>query len=202
MDWTTIASDKDIDTTATALKKNNMNVFVVNDAVEAKKKILELLPLKCEVMTMSSTTLEQTGIRDALEESGAYISIHKKLAGMNRETSGKQMQQLGAAPEWAVGSVHAVTVDGNVLIASNTGSQLPAYAYGAAHVVWVVGAHKIVKNIDEGIKRIYEHALPLENIRAQKAYGVGSAVNKLLIFNKETRPDRVMVILVKQAVGF
>ncbi len=99
--------------------------------------------------------------------------------------------------------MHAVTEDGKVLIASNSGSQLPAYAYGSGHVIWVVGAQKIVKNLDEGIKRIYEHSLPLESERARKAYGVpGSAVNKLLIINKEIIPGRITMILTKEKLGF
>ena len=67
---------------------------------------------------------------------------------------------------------------------------------------WVVGAQKVVKNVDEGVKRIYEYVLPLENERARKAYGVGSNVSKLLIINKEIRSERVKLILVKEKLGF
>src|SRR3989344_2573254 len=49
-----------------------------------------------------------------------------------------------------------LTKDGHVLIASRSGSQIPGYAYGADHVIWVVGAQKLVDDIDEGIKRIYD----------------------------------------------
>jgi len=112
------------------------------------------------------------------------------------------MQKLGAAPEYAVGSVHAVTEDGKVIIASNTGSQLPAYAYGSAHVIWVVGTQKIVANLEQGLKRIYEYVLPLESERLKKVYGVESNVSKLLIINKEIAPNRLTLILVKQKLGF
>ena len=122
---------------------------------------------------------------------------------MNRETDHREMQRLGAAPEYVIGSVHAVTEDGKVIIASNTGSQLPGYAYSADHVIWVVGAQKIVKNVDEGIKRIYEYVLPLESERAHKAYGVeGSFVSKLLIMNREPNPNRIKIILIKEPAGY
>lgn len=99
--------------------------------------------------------------------------------------------------------MHAVTEDGKIVIASNTGSQLGAYAYGSQHVIWVVGAQKIVPNIDQAIKRIYDYVLPLESERAHKAYGVeGSAVNKMLIVNAEGTPDRVTVIFIKESIGF
>ncbi len=122
---------------------------------------------------------------------------------MDKSKQGKEMQMLGAAPEYAVGSVHAVTEDGKVLIASATGSQLPAYVYGSKKVIWVVGTQKIVKNTDDGIKRIYEHTLPLESERAKKAYGVsGSFVAKLLLINKEFEKDRIHLIFVNESIGY
>ena len=153
-------------------------------------------------MTMTSVTLEMIGISKEIEESGRFNSIKKKLLSMDRKTHGREMQKLGAAPEYAIGSVHAVTEDGEILIASNSGSQLPAHSYGSDKVIFVVGAQKIVKNIDEGMKRIYEHSFPLEDERAMKAYGMHSGVNKILIINKEFQPARIKVIFVKEKIGF
>lgn len=178
-------------------------MIIAKNGEDAKKKVLELIPKQAEVMTMSSTTLDTIGITKEINESSQYNSVRNKLFSMDRKTQELEMQKLGSAPEYAVGSVHAVTEDGHVLIASNTGSQLPAYVYGSAHVIWVVGAQKIVKDTDSGIKRIYDYVLPLESERAHKAYGVtGSAVNKLLIINKEATPNRLIIILVKEVLGF
>ena len=193
--WNQLASKEVIDRTMEALKANGITAKLVENGQEAKEEVLKLIPEGAEVMTMTSVTLDKVGI--------LYDSVRNKLNSMNRETQNLEMQKLGAAPEYAIGSVHAVTEDGHVLIASNTGSQLPAYVYGSSHVIWVVGAQKIVKNTDEGIKRIYEHSLPLESERAKKAYGVpGSAVNKVLIINKEVQPGRIKLILVKEKLGF
>ena len=112
------------------------------------------------------------------------------------------MKRLGTAPEWVIGSIQALTEDGKVLMASNSGSQIPAYVYWASHVIWVVGAQKIFRNIDEGIKKIYEHCLPLENERAMKAYGIGSFVSKILIINKEPFPHRITIVLINENLGF
>ena len=112
------------------------------------------------------------------------------------------MAKLGAAPDWVVSSVHAVTEDGHLLIASNTGSQLSAEVYSGGKVIFVVGAQKIVKDNIEGLGRIYEYVLPLEDARAQKAYGIHSNVSKILIINKEIMPERITVILVKEKLGF
>ena len=84
------------------------------------------------------------------------------MFAMNRETQGREIRKLGGAPDYAAGSVHAVTEDGQVLIASNTGSQLGPYASGAGKVIWVVGAQKIVRDLNEGLRRIQEYTYPLE----------------------------------------
>jgi hypothetical protein len=203
-DWGELASTESIQKTVEALKSNGINAIVVENGQEAKQKVFELIPKGSEVMTMSSVTLDSTGISATVNESGVCISIKAKLSKMDRETQGREMQKMGAAPEYALGSVHAVTEDGKVLIASKTGSQLPAYSYGAAHVIWVVGTQKIVANLDEGTKRIYEYVLPLESERANKAYNItsGSFVGKLLTINKEINPERLTLIFVKEKLGF
>lgn len=199
--WNTLATNESIAKAIKSLKANGINAIVVENGVEAKKKVLELLPKGAEVMTMSSVTLDTLGIPKEIEL-GKFDSVKNKLSKIDRKTQERQMQRIGAAPEYAVGSVHAVTEDGKLLIASNTGSQLPAYAYGASHVIWVAGTQKIVKNVDEGIKRIYEHSLPLESERAKKVYGTPSNVSKLLIINEEIAPNRLKIILVKEKLGF
>lgn len=197
-----LASDEAISITKEALEKNGINVLVVENSEQAKEKVLEIIPKGSETMTMSSETLRLTGIADELN-SEKYNSVRKKFALMDKKTQGLEMQRLGAAPEWAIGSVHAVTEDGKIIVASATGSQLPAYAFGSPHVLWVVGSQKIVSNFDEGMKRVEEYVLPLENERAMKAYGMGSSINKILIFNKkEVVPGRITMIIVKEKLGF
>ena len=203
MRWDELASANALDAAIKALNANGISTTVVENGDEAKRKALELIPKGAEVFTVTSTTTASIGLDKELNESGSYASTRKMLSGMDRGTQGKEMAKLGAVPEWVVGSVHAVTESGNVIIASQTGSQLSAYAHGAQHVIWIVGTQKIVKDLDEGMKRIYEHSLPLESERAKKAYGApGSAVNKLLIVNKEVVPNRTTMILVKERLGF
>lgn len=202
-DFAVLASDQSIQKTIGALKANGINAVVVENAEKAKKKVFEIIPQNAEVMTMSSVTLETIGIDKEINESGKYSSVKNKLFKLDRKTQGLEMQKLGAAPEYAVGSVHAVTEDGKVIIASNSGSQLPAYAYASAHVIWIVGTQKIVKNLDAGMKRIYDYVLPLESEHMNKLYGIQkSNVSKLLIINKEINPQRITLIFVKEKLGF
>ena len=201
--WNQLADRETVERTIASLKVNRMEAYFVETAEEAKRKVFELVPEGAEVMDMSSVTLDTISIVKEIQESGRYNSVRKKLLSMDRKTQSGEMQKAGAAPEWVIGSVHAVTEDGRVLIASQSGSQLPAYAFGSSHVILVVGTQKIVKNIDGGMKRIYDYVLPLESERAKKAYGVaGSSVNKILIINKEVKEGRINVIIVNKALGF
>ncbi len=200
MAYARLASDEQIERTAKALEANGIKVIVAANGEEAKAKLFELIPAGAEVFTGSSMTLEALGIPAEVDR--RYDSVRVKLAKMDRATQGREMIKMGATPEWIVGSVHAVTEDGTVVIASNTGSQLAGYAASAAHVVWVVGAQKIVPNLDEAFKRIREYSLPLEDERALNAYGMNSNISKLLIVHREVMPGRTTMILVKENLGF
>jgi hypothetical protein len=206
MQWDTLANHETLQKTINALKENGIESLVVDNRAEAKKKILQLIPKDAEVMTMTSVTLEEVEVAETLNESGEYDSVKNKLMKLNRAKDGAEMQKIGAAPEWAIGSVHAVTEDGKVVIASMTGSQLSAYAYGAQHILWVVSTQKIVKNLDDATKRIYDYVLPLETKRARMAYGLpdtfNSNVSKMLIINNEVAPKRLTIIFVKEKLGF
>src|SRR3989338_5677269 len=200
--WDKLADKQTVEKTIEALKQNGIDGVFVENGGEAKEKGLSLVPKGAEVMTQTSVTLETIGLAQELN-SEQFNSVRNILNTMDRATQGREMQRLGAAPEYTVGSVHAVTLDGKALIASNSGSQLPAYVYGADHVIWVVGVQKIVTNQEEAMKRIYEYVLPLESERAKKAYGMpGSNVSKLLIVSKEIRPGRITIVFVNEKLGF
>lgn len=201
-EWDQLADKATVEKTTSALKSNGIDTYVVENGEEAKKKVLEIIPQGSEVMTMTSMTLEETGISKVLDQSGKFDALRPKLMKMDYKTQAREMRKFANAPDWTIGSVHAVTEDGHLLIASNSGSQLSAEVYAAGKVIFVVGTQKIVKNTEVGLRRIYEYSYPLEDERAQKAYGMRSGVNKILIINKEISPERITVILVKEKLGF
>lgn len=197
-----LASNEQIERTAQALEANGIHTLIAENAEEAKRLFFELVPDGSEVFLGASVTLETLGIKDEIDASGRFDALRPKMFAMNRETQGREIRKLGGAPDYAAGSVHAVTEDGHVLIASNTGSQLGPYASGAGKVIWVVGAQKLVKDLNEGFRRIQEYVLPLEKEHMKQLYNASTAVSKLLIFNKEIRPGRVTLIIVKETLGF
>jgi L-lactate utilization protein LutC len=198
-----LATDEQIARTAHALELNGIHVIVAENAQEAKAKLYETIPAGAEVFTSSSTTFIQLGLQAEIDQEGSrYDSVRIKLGKMDGKTQGREMQKLGATPEYVVGSVHAVSETGSVVVASATGSQLAPYAASAVHVVWVVGSQKIVPTLNEGLKRLEEYTLPLENQRALQAYGRHSGLHKLLIVNREVMPGRTTMIIIKENFGF
>lgn len=197
-----LADDARLEKTVAALKDKGFEVEVAETAAEAKDLTLKLLPKGAEVFTLQSATATAIGVTEAVDESGEYKSVRKELEKLGREPSAEK-RRLASAPEIAIGSVHAITEDGTLMIASNTGSQLAADASGAGQVIFVVGTQKLVGDIDEGFKRIDEYSLPLEDVRIGELYpGIHSEVKKILIIKKEGTPGRMHIILVKENLGF
>ncbi len=197
-----LATDAQIERVVNALEANGIHAIIAENGEEARRIFFELIPEGAEVFLGASVTLETLGIKDEVDTSGRYEALRPKMFAMDRATQGREIRKLGGAPDYAAGSVHAVTEAGQVLIASNTGSQLGPYASGAGNVIWVVGAQKIVKDLNEGFRRIYEYDLPLETEHMRQLYNAPTDVNKVLVVNREIRPNRTTMILVKEEVGY
>src|SRR5437667_6542874 len=188
--------------TAAALEANGISVLRAADAAEAKRIVLGLIPDGSQVHHGASQSLEASGITDEIETSGRYEPLRPRIWSMDRKTQADEIRRLSAAPDVMLGSVHAVTETGTLLTASMSGSQLGPYVSGAGRVILVVGTQKIVSDLEEGLRRINEYSFPLEDARAQAAYGIHSAVNKVVVINRETTRGRITVVLVDEALGF
>jgi hypothetical protein len=187
---------------AAALTANGFTVEILDDVATARTRTKDLIPEGANVFTSASETLRLSGIDEDLNGSGRYQAVRPRVLAMDRATSADEIRRLTASPDFVVGSVAAVTETGSLVVASASGSQLPAYSGGAARAIWIVGAQKVVPDLSTALRRVEEHALPLENVRAQAAYGQPSAVNRLLILNAEYQPGRGTVLLLRGAIGF
>ena len=201
-EFDTLPDDQTLDDTVVALEGHGFSVEVVDTLEAARDAVLARMPAGSSVMTNTSVTLDATGIVEAVNADGsAYESVRNKLVGLDFSAQLQEMKGLAGQPDFSLGSVHAVTRDGVLVIASATGSQLASFAWGAATVIFVVGAQKIVPTIECARERIYRHSLPLEDARARVAYGQGSRVGKILEIH-EDNPGRIHVVLIRQAIGF
>jgi hypothetical protein len=199
--FTALPDDQTLAATVVALEEHGSSVEVVADFDAAREAVLARIPEGSSVMTNTSVTLQETGIADAINDGGPYDSARNRMFALDFETQAQEMKVIGGQPDYALGSVHAVTREGTLVIASASGSQLASYAWGAANVIFVVGAQKLVPTLEAARERIYQHSLKLEDARAVAAYGQNSSVGKILEIHQEL-PGRIHVVLIRQSVGF
>jgi acyl-CoA hydrolase len=201
--YTHLADSAQVALAVRNLEANGFRTIVVSSGDEARAAVRDLLPEGAEVFNSTSVTLDETGIASLIEDSGRYRATRPALLQLRTEGKKAEQRRLGSAPDYVVGSVHAITEKGQVVVASGSGSQLAPYVFGANHVIWVVGTQKIVSDLDAAFDRIYSYTLPRESERVRKAYGMpGSFVSKLLIVNREGEPGRTTIVLVNQVLGF
>jgi hypothetical protein len=196
-----LASSEQVEKTARALEANGIHTTVFETGEEARACVLSLIPAGARVYTPPSRTIDQIGLTGDIETSTRFQSVRALLQSLNRATQQREVRTLVTSPDVVVGSVHAITEKGEVLIASASGSQLGSAAAGAGSVIWVAGTQKLVSNLEEGFRRIREYSFPLEDERTRQVYGKPSAINKVLVVNGEL-PGRISMILVKQNLGF
>ena len=187
--------------TVVALEEHGFSVDVVDDLGAARDAVLARIPQGSTVMTNTSVTLQETGIASAIDEGGPYESARNRMMELDLETQLQEMKAIAGQPDFALGSVHAITRDGALFIASASGSQLASYAWGAANVIFVVGGQKIVPTPEAARDRIFQHSLKLEDARAYATYGQNSFVGKILEIHQES-PGRIHVVLIRRVVGF
>jgi len=190
-----------LDRTAAALASSGFDAKIAADAEEARRLVLDAIDEDAEVHTALSETIRELGLTADFEESGRYRSVRAELNKLDRATQDREMRKLAAAPDYIVGSAHAVTDSGEIIVGSGSGSQLGAYAYAAGRVILVVGHQKLVYDLDEGLRRVREYSLPREHARMQSIGRPGSLLAKTLIISYD-RPGRTTVILVPETLGF
>ncbi|MEV6964722.1 LUD domain-containing protein [Hamadaea sp. NPDC051192] len=195
------ASAEQLDRAAEALRTNGFVVHVVDTAEDARKLVVgELVPRDQAVFTASSETLRLSGILADLDESGGFQSVRAEAGELGDDMWARI--RLGALPDVVVGSVHAVTEEGHLVIGSASGSQFAPYASGAKKAVWIVGAQKVVPDLATGLRRLRTHSLPKEWRRLNELAGQTSFLSRILVIEHEWLPERGVVVLVREPIGF
>ena len=205
MEYNNLANAETLKKTQEALKVNNVEAFVVANKAEALQKIKELIPARSSIMNGASVTLEQIGFVDYLKEGKhGWNNLHDGILAEKDPKKQAGLRKQAVLSDYYLGSVHALAETGQFLVASNTGSQLPHIVYTSPNLIFVVGAQKIVPNIDEAFKRLNEYVIPLEDVRLMKQYGVHTFPSKVLVFNRENpmMGRKVQMIIVHEPLGF
>lgn len=205
MNYTTLAPQDVVDKTIEALTERNVEAFVVENKTQALEKIKELIPRDSSVMNGSSRTLEQIGFVEYLKSNThPWNNLHEAIISEKDSTKQMTLRKQSVLSDYYLGSVHAITEAGELVIASNTGSQLPHIVFTSSHLIFVVSTKKIVPTLSDAFKRLEEHVLPLEDANMRQKYGIGTTPNKILIFKGENpmMGRRVRIIFVSEDLGF
>ena len=201
--WTQVPSQSVIKSTIAAMQKRGFTVVLVEDKTKAFQKLKQLLPAKAEVMTGSSTSLGQIGFMEYyISGKNPWKCLGPEVYNEKDPAKQKVLRRKSDTAEYFVASVNAVAATGELVACDRSGSRVSAYPFAADHVVLVVGVQKIVKNLDEAMKRVRDYVFTLENDRAMEAYGTPSGFGKWVIIENEYAKDRITVILCKEPIGF
>jgi LUD domain len=201
VDFAAPASKAELTALAERLRERNFEVVIVDGGDEARAEVLKRIPEGASIHSGKSKTLEDTGIFNALLDDDRYDFIRRKTLKMDRRTQMREISAMGATPDVMIGSVQAVTKDGQLVITSATGSQLGPLASGAGKVIFVIGSQKVVPDLDTAFRRIKEHVFPYEDARLREQLGAGTKIAKTLIFDQDYMPGRTTVILVREPIG-
>ena len=201
IDFAAQASDAEIDLLAANLGERNFEVVILDSAAEVKDAVMQRIPEGAQVHSGKSKTLEDSGVFKELMESDRYDFIRRRTMKMDRATQGDEIRKLSAAPDVMLGSVQAVTQAGQLVITSASGSQIGPYASGAGKLILVIGSQKIVPDLDTAFRRIQEHVFPWEDARLREQLGVGTAIARTLIIERDFRPGRTTIFVVKEPIG-
>lgn len=196
---------ENINKTITALQANGVEALVVQNRAEALEKIKELIPAGASVMNGASKTLEQIGFIDYLKSGNHnWNNLHAGIVAEKDPAKQQILRKQATSADYYLGSVHALTQEGELIIASNSGSQLPNIVFNSPNLIFVVGIQKIVPTLADGMKRLEEYVIPLENKNMQEKYGINTTLSKIVIFKKENlmMGRKVRIILVNEILGF
>lgn len=205
MNYDTLASMEAVQKAVNALAERGIKAVIVNNRTEALEKVKSLIPKGASVMNGSSRTLEEIGFVNLLKEGEhGWNNLHEAIFAEKDPVKQRVLRKQAVLSDFYLGSVHAVAESGQLVIASQSGSQLPHIAYTSSNVIFVVGAQKIVGTLDQALQRLHEYVFPLEDERMKSVGAKGSSISKLLIFEREPSflARNVYVIFVNEKLGF
>jgi L-lactate utilization protein LutC len=201
--WNTLPDSGIIKKTISSLKERGINTIFLQNKEEALNEIKRLIPSRSQVMTGGSLTLKEIGFIDLMKSNQHnWMNLKNEILAEQDPVQQLYLRKKSTTSDFFLGSVHAIAQSGELVIASASGSQIPSYAYSSNNVIWVVGAQKIVINLEEGLKRVREYCLPNVDKRAKKNGKKGSYIGKILIIEQEKiRRSNLTLMLINQKLG-
>ncbi|MBI4399253.1 lactate utilization protein [Candidatus Micrarchaeota archaeon] len=201
--WNALPSDKVIEDTVKAIEGRGIKIKVVESSEEALGEIKGVIPAGAEVMNGSSTTLIEIGFVELLTSGKhSWKNVHGTIFAEPDQSKQMELRRKSVTSEYFLSSVNAIAQTGELVASDASGSRVGAFPFGAKNLILVAGVNKIAPTLNDALDRIKEYAFPLEDLRAQKAYGMNSRLGKIVIIANEMFVGRTTLILVKEDLGY
>ena len=198
----TPASAQAIDRTIGALAARNVDAILVESREAALAKLKELVPEGCEVFVSTSETLDTIGYTEYMDGNDRYINLHDQMLAQPDAASQREFRRTTTTADYFVGSVQAIAETGEIVVASGSGSQIGAFAYGARRVIMVAGTQKICPTLAEAEARTRGYTLELHD-RWLEGRGSGPApIGKFLVMEHAPVVGRITMILIPESLGW
>jgi len=192
-----------IDATVANLEANGFEVVVIESREDALETLQARVPDGASVMSGHSTTLEEIGFTEYLNEGDhEWEHLGAEIRSIDDDEERLAARRRAQTADYFLGGINAIAETGELVAADRSGSRIGAYPFAAGNVVVVSGVNKIVDDLDAAFERLESVAYPLENERAKEAYGVESAIAKQLVFRQELDEGRTTVVLVEDELGY
>jgi L-lactate utilization protein LutB len=201
--WNGIPSSEIVEKTAREIEKRGIHVIISPDGEDALEQLKKIIPAGAEVMNGSSTTLIEIGYEEFISGGmSGWNFVHHRITAENDDVKRAELRRKSVTAEYFISGANAIARSGEIVACDAGGSRVGAWPFAAGHLILVVGINKIVPTLEDALQRVWQYAYRLENVRAQKAYGIPSAIGKCVILAQEKSKGRVTLILVKESLGY
>ncbi len=201
--WNTIPSDEVVEKTVRGLESRGIKVVIAENADEALTVLKKVIPPGSEVMNGSSTSLIEIGYDNFISGGGSGWKImHTIITAENNDNKRAELRRKSVAADYFISGANAITQSGEIVACDASGSRVGAWPFAAGHLILVVGINKIVPTLEDALNRIRQYAYPLENARAKRVYGTPSIIGKCVILSHEKNEGRILLILVRDKLGY
>lgn len=197
-----------------SLRKRGFEAFYVESKIEAKDLALRLIPSNTVTIGVGgSVTIREIGLLEALSDKG-YRVIHHWIEGLSGDESRRvRLEEINA--DVFLTSVNALTLDGRLILVDGVGNRVAASAFGPRTVIAIVGFNKLVPDLDYGLWRVKNVAMPMNARRLKldtpcaklgyctECQGSSRGCRATLILDmKPSMTEHYYLILVGEDLGF
>ena len=198
----TLANTASIERTVKGLAAAGVETVVVETIEAAKAQLIEWIPEGVQVFVNTSETLDTIGYTEYMRGSTNYVNLHDEMDALPDPAAQREFRRGTTTADYFVGSVQAIAETGEIVIASSSGSQIGAYAYGARRVVLVAGSQKICPTLSDAIARTRGHTLERHDRWLERRGVAPTPIGKLMIIEREPVAGRIKMLLVKESLGW